>query len=460
MDRSILDEARFEPVDRDGWRQLAEGALKGAPFETLVSTTLDGISYGPIEARWPHARPIARRRTGPWTIVQRVDDPDLERAARQVGDDLSGGADALALTRAGAPTASAFGLAALDRDRLEALLGDRRPALFLDGGSDAEADALAALAGERALAVHLGRDPFAAALLRDGTAPPPDAAFAERVMALHATAGGTVLAADGRIAHNAGASEAQELAVVLAALAGLLRVFEAAGIGPQDLLSMTALRLAADQEQFLTIAKLRAARLLHRRLAEACGVADPGTAFIHAETSLRMLAARDIETNILRNTVAAFGAGVGGADAVTIVPHTFSRGLPDAPARRLARNTQVLLIHECHLDHVTDPAAGAGGIEALTEALAERAWGLFQEIEAEGGLGKSLASGALAARIGKARAARAGEVKAGRRAILGTTLYPPADERPVGVLAEAGDHGPSAALAPAPLHLDIEENAP
>ena len=134
-------------------------------------------------------------------------------------------------------------------------------------------------------------------------------------------------------------------------------------------------RLAADADQFLTMAKFRALRQLWARVEQACGLA-PKPAFIAAETAWRMLTQRDAYVNMLRATMATFAAGLAGANAVTVLPHTLALGLPDAFARRVARNTQLVLLEESNLAKVSDPAAGSGGVESLTKELCESAWAL------------------------------------------------------------------------------------
>jgi methylmalonyl-CoA mutase len=147
-----------------------------------------------------------------------------------------------------------------------------------------------------------------------------------------------------------------------------------------------------------------------------------------------MLTKRDAETNILRNTIAAFSAGIGGADTVSILPHTLAHGLPDAFARRIARNTQLILAGESHLDFVIDPVAGSGAIDALTGSLCEKAWDEFRRIEAEGGMLESLSKGHFQERVKAAREERAVKFRDGERAILGTTIYPAPEERAVATL--------------------------
>jgi methylmalonyl-CoA mutase len=155
-----------------------------------------------------------------------------------------------------------------------------------------------------------------------------------------------------------------------------------------------------------------------------------------------MTTRRDPWVNMLRTTIAAFSAGIGGADAITVLPFTAALGLPDAFARRAARNTQLILLDESNLARVADPAAGAGGFEALTDALCEKAWGLFQEIEREGGILESLKGETLQGRIAAVRAQREKAVATRREPITGTSEFPNINEADVTVLMPA-PHGPS-----------------
>jgi methylmalonyl-CoA mutase len=147
-----------------------------------------------------------------------------------------------------------------------------------------------------------------------------------------------------------------------------------------------------------------------------------------------MTTRRDPWVNMLRTTVAAFSAGIGGADAVTVLPFTAALGLPDAFARRIARNIQAILLDEANLSRVTDPAAGAGGFEALTDALCEKAWGLFQEIEREGGILESLKGDTLQARITAVRAQREKAIATRKEPITGTSEFPNINDADVSVL--------------------------
>ena len=232
----------------------------------------------------------------------------------------------------------------------------------------------------------------------------------------------------GRIWHDAGASEAQELAILCAGLVEALRAGEATGIAPQALAQRTDLHLMTDADFLLSIAKLRAARALVHRIAEAAGL-PAGMRWLTAETAPRMFTRYDPWTNILRATLATQAALIGGAAAVTVRPHTDTLGFADAHARRIARNIPLIMMEESALRQVIDAAGGSYAIEALTRALAERAWALFQEVEAQGGLAAAVASGWIAEQIEEMARRRRHEIATRRRPITGVSEYPNLDER-------------------------------
>ncbi len=184
----------------------------------------------------------------------------------------------------------------------------------------------------------------------------------------------------------------------------------------------------------MTIAKLRAARQLWARVAEVVGTADAGAARIHAVTSLPMMTQRDPWVNMLRTTLAAFSAGVGGADTVQV--HPFDAAIPGGLhgtsasfARRIARNTQLLLLEESHIGQVLDPAGGSWFVEDLTAQLAEQAWAHFQDIEARGGF--VAARDYVAAQIAEVAARRSADIAHRRTAITGVNEFPNLDEKPL-----------------------------
>ena len=449
----------FEPATRERWRGAVEAALKGGDFEKrLVSRTADGLRIEPLyEPAAPVAQPV--RAPGPWRLAQRIDHPDIEKAAAQALTDLEGGADALVLVDAAAPAARGFGLDLADVDGLDAALkGVMLPliALRLDAGPRGfELAALLKGLVERRgddpteLDLDLGLDPLGT---QAATGCPVEGWEGRLAQALTDFSGfrGRVALADARPYHEAGAGEVQELAAVLATAVAYLRALEAGGHDLERARDAIAVLLVADADEFLTIAKFRAIRRLWARVEEACGL-EPKPLRVLAETAWRMMTRRDPFVNILRTAMACASAGLGGADSVTALPYTLALGLPDAFARRVARNSQIVLIEESNLAKVSDPAAGAGGFEALTAELTERAWAAFQEIEREGGIAKSLASGGLAGRIETVRADRARAVATRKAPLTGASEFPFLAERPVSVLdvtpREAAERGAGALLS-------------
>ena len=244
-------------------------------------------------------------------------------------------------------------------------------------------------------------------------------------LASHRHQGVTVLAADGRPYHEAGASEAEELAALLATTVAYLRAAESQGVAAADALPHIAIELAADADQFLTIAKFRACRRLVWRIAEASGAAAAVTKLrFSATTSERMMARRDPWVNLLRTTMACAAAAMGGADRITVRPYCWPLGRPDAFARRAARNTHHVLMEESGLARVADPAGGSFAVEKVTDDLAHAAWRLFQEIEAQGGMAQALISGFVAKKINATAAARARLIATGRQELTGTSAFP------------------------------------
>ncbi len=225
----------------------------------------------------------------------------------------------------------------------------------------------------------------------------------------------------------------QELAFVLAAGVGYLRAIESAGVALEEAQGMIYARLSADADQFLTMAKFRALRLLWARIEQASGL-TPRPLLISADTAWRMLTQRDPYVNMLRATIATFSAGLGGADSINVLPHTLALGLPDPFARRAARNTQLVLLEESNLAKVSDPAAGSGGIESLTRELCEAAWSLFQEIERAGGVFAALEQNLIQRKVAATRAVREANIARRKEVLTGASEFPNLHEAQVAVL--------------------------
>ncbi len=433
----------FPKTTEDEWRALVEKALKGAPFERLQTRTYDGNLIEPLYQPAQGKEPIpGRSPREPWGVMQRIDLQDAEAANKQLLDDLYNGAPGLQLVLKGAVGDYGY---ALDPSKLEAVLKevlfDKGVEIELDCGEDADgaAEALANLieatgTSPVACVVRFGLDPlgvFAAYGSLSKSWPELAPEFAARIKAL-AEAGfkGPFAVADGRPVHAAGGSEGQELAFVLASAVAYLRALEEAGIDLAQARKMIFFRLAADQNQFLTLAKFRALRRLWARIEEACGL-DPEPAHVSAETGWRMLTKRDPYGNIVRTTIACAAAAIGGANAMSVLPYTAALGNPRDHARRVARNTQLILTEESNLHQVADPAAGSGALEAFTDDLCRSAWTLFQEIEKSGGVYEALTAGLIQNHVADTRAERDKNVAKRKEAMIGTSDFPDLDEEAV-----------------------------
>ncbi len=444
--------ARDFPLSSEAdWQALVKEALKGAPLSSLRSTSYDGIAIEPLYARAKDGNVIPGRAPGEaWAVMQRVDLPDADAANAQILDDLNHAASGIVLVFDGAVGDYGYALPATEAAIEAALKG-----VHLDWGVPIELDfgppsrpAAALMASyvkanglaPRSVNLRFGFDPFGAMATR-GVAPKPWSELAPEVTALIGSLAeqgfaGPFAVADGRPVHAAGGSEAQELAFALANAVAYLRALEAHGISLEDARCLIFFRLAADQDQFLTIAKFRAIRKLWARIEEACGLA-PSRACVVGETAWRMMTKRDPHGNIVRGTIAALAAAVGGADAVTVLPFSAALGIPDGFARRIARNTQTILIEEANLHRVADPAAGSGAIEFLTEQLCEKAWTLFQEIERVGGSFEALKAGLIQKAVGKVRAEREANIAGRKDSVIGTSDFPDLAEEPVALLGAA-----------------------
>jgi methylmalonyl-CoA mutase len=439
--------AEFEPATLDQWRRLALGVLRKsgvagadgrsassrvgedtppeAVDDLLSTTTYDGIRIAPL---YPPAPRAASTATAGWDVRQRHGGTDPGAVRNAIVDDLEGGTTSIWLDL------HPGGWAADDPADLGTALSKILDGFYLDlagivldagpAGADAAATALLRIAADRGTPAtgNLGLDPCGWAA-RGGDEPDlaPAVAWARRCAAEHPTM--RSLTVDATPYHEAGGSDAQELGVALATGVAYLRALTDAGLSIDAALGQLEFRYAASADQFLTISKFRAARRTWARVARACGAA-PAEQRQHAVTSAAMMTARDPWVNMLRTTLACFGAGIGGADAVTVTPFDAVLGRPDSFGRRIARNTQSLLLDEAHLGRVADPAGGSGYVEALTDDLAQAAWDFFQEIERTGGIGAALSSGLVQQRLAQTWTTRADNIAHRRDAIVGVSEFP------------------------------------
>jgi methylmalonyl-CoA mutase len=350
-------------------RRLTDEDDDSLVWQQLTRTTLDGIEVTPLgtpellDGLDLTGRPT---RTGDWDIRAHLGVVDAKVAHEEAMTDLENGVTSLWLRL----PADADLDSVLDT-LLDGVFLDLAP-VVLDATGDPVVAAEAFVAYAEDVELHAGTNLGIPAAQATGTA-------AE----LAGGAGVLGFVVDATPVHDRGASDVQELAHSMHVAAAYLRTLTEAGVSAADAAALVEFRYAVTDEQFGSIAKLRAARRLWARVLELSGVTGV-TGVVqrqHVVTSRPMMSAYDPWVNMLRTTVAAFAAGVGGADAVTVLPFDSPLGRPDAFGRRIARNTSSLLISEAHLARVADPAGGAYAVEKLTDDLAAAAWALFGRLD-------------------------------------------------------------------------------
>jgi methylmalonyl-CoA mutase len=453
--------SHFPPASRQAWERLAAKGLAGAGIDSLAAETLDGIRIEPIYAvaglapalmdlvpgEAPFVRGTLRADESgrPWQGLGLHADDDAGAVNAAIRDDLANCADGVVLHlavpgRFGLPPRydairTALESVELAGTAIEVMAGDQflgaaqSLATLWDGAGVPElrrvgainADPLGTLAATGALEEGLWRNlDTLAHYVASNIDRQPNV---------------RLVLADARPYHEAGASEAEELAAMLSTFLVYLKHLEEAGVRPDVALNRMGVALATDTDLFLSMAKLRAARGLVWRVMAAAGYGEAAIGLkIAVSTSARMLTQLSPNTNLLRNTIAATAAVLGGADSVTVLPYTWPLGRADAEARRLARNTLNILAEESHLGRVCDPGGGSAYLESLTDALARKAWTLFQEIEAGGGMTRALTSGAFAQRVGATAARRERLMAEGRLPLVGVSVFPDVDEPAMAVM--------------------------
>ncbi len=414
-------------------RLLDSPTYEGFAIRPLY-TALDELPEPPLPGEWPYLRggDALRDVKSGWKVAEAL---PANRVAGVAAEDVNAAVLA-GLAEGVSALLIRVGESGVAPGQLEKVLDGvylSMAPVILDAGADylAACDALLAVVAEvepdqrATLSVDLGADPLTASLSdRPTPAIQQVVGVAKQVAGSHGVRAITV---DGPAFHNLGANATWELAGSVAAAVAYLRVLTASGLPVAQALRQISFRLAADDDQFMTVAKVRALRELWARVAEVVGQPESGAAVVHAETSLPMMTQRDPWVNMLRTTLAAFGAGVGGADTVLVFP--FDVAIPDgfpgmatSFARRMARNIQLLLLEESHVGRILDPAGGSWFVEDLTEQLARQSWQHFQSIEKHGGFVD--ARDYIADQIGEIAARRTDDIAHRRTTITGVNEYP------------------------------------
>ena len=390
-------------------------------LEKLSSLTDDGLPVAPIyplSGTNTPSLPVAARADAKWKMLTRIDHPAPAEANAQLLRDLEQGADGAVLVLRGSGSSHGFGIELADYTSYDTLFDNifvDATSLRFDGMTTAQLTLWSDFCDRRNYdqsRLDISLDAHDVSGLKDSSAR---------------------LIADATKWHDKGATAAQELGFALAEIVSVMCDLSGSGVDGHAIPNRIGVALSCDADQFETMAKFRAMRLLWNQLLQAMGSVE-SPLNIHATTSWRMMGRRDPWTNVLRMTMASFAAGLGGADSVTVLPHTQALGLPDAFARRVARNISLILQEESHLGKMVDPAAGAGVYDTLTLSLAEAGWTIFQSLEAQGGFAAATENGAIDQMVADSRTARMSDVVTRKIVSLGNSHFAQLDAPAVDTL--------------------------
>jgi methylmalonyl-CoA mutase len=405
----------------------------------LTYVGVDGVEIDPLYVQpdnqvvgMPAVTPFTRgsaAETTPWIVAQLHEDGDIARTTAAIQDELNAGGTGVWL-RVDAD--------AISPDTLGKVLAGVKPeaAPVCVSSITQQADAADALlnffAGEATedAAGNLGIDPMAQAAVTGEAADLSD--LSQWVRKAGSYPNCRALTVDVTPYDNASCGDIDQLAFAIATGIEYVRELDEQGVDAEEAFDQILFRVAVTADEFLSISRVRALRRLWARVGEVLKVPENKRgAMQHAVTSWRIMSKDDPWVNLLRTTVGAFSAGVGGVEIMTVLPHDTAYGLPTKFSRRIARNIQLVNGEEAHVGRVKDPAGGAWTFEALTEQLAEKAWARVQEIETLGGMSAALAQGKVAEWIKETCDERCARLATRKIPLTGVSMFPKEDEAPL-----------------------------
>jgi methylmalonyl-CoA mutase len=470
---SAMKQQSFPIPSFEEWKQEVEKSLNGKPFEKLYSTTYENITIKPIYTRYD-LEPLAHveqypgfpgyvRGTKPngyirepWKVSQEISASSPKEWNEIVKHDLERGQTEIhiVLERLGFPVTSL--------DDIESMFSG----ISLDMYSlrvDAGVQSLSFLA---LFAAYLQKRQIPFDAVRGTIGMDPVGVLAEKGQLSTSLAALYDVMADvtkwakenmpdvktvivrGEPYHNGGANAVQELAFAFATAVEYINECLDRGLAIDDIARRIQFSFAVGSNFFMEIAKLRAARLVWSNIVQAFGGSEQSQKIaMHARTSYFTKTVYDPYVNMLRATAEAFAATIGGADSLHVSPFDEAIGRADEFSRRIARNTQLILLEEAHIANVIDPAGGSYYVETLTAQVAEETWKLFQQIEEKGGMVKALQDGFAQTEVENVAEQRRNNVKKRKEKIVGTNFYANLAETPVQKADENGEkHLSSSAL--------------
>jgi methylmalonyl-CoA mutase len=439
--------AEFPPVSPQQWEEAIKDSLKGVDISKIFWRTDEGFDVKPFYTKidleglidltyYPNVYPYLRGYNDKkllWQVIQNIDEIDLKTANEIAIKSTSNGADAVE-----------FNIPNIDnKDDLSILFNNLDLANHsVHFSSSYSYSILAQIIKEWAtennfdlnlLKGSFNFDFFAYYLLNGSYYNSFDDNVNELTTLFNFLSNWNpnfkIININGDIYHNAGANAVQELAFSLAQMVNYLDILTDNGISIDQAIKRIRLTLGLGSTYFIEIAKLRAARLLISKVLTAYELSKDKTKIcIHSKTGIFNKTAYDVYNNMLRNTVEAMSAIIGGADEITILPHDITLHKSNDFSRRIARNVQLILRDEAHFDNVIDPAGGSYLIENLTKSIAQHAWDLFCQIEDMGGFKDVMENSWIKNEIEKSAENKLNAILKRKSTVIGINNYPNMNE--------------------------------
>lgn len=430
----------FPPISTKEWMDKVTADLKGADFEKkLVWRTTEGFNVKPFYRQedleqityldsLPGSFPYVRgnnKKGNPWYVRQDIDVTDVAAANAKAKEILYKGVDSLGFCLCECDLSQATMEQLLDGICLDAIEINftTTSARLVEAAKVFVAYVKAQKYNLDAIKGSFNFDPHGRLLCKGNTG--LDDAIASAAEIIEATAdlpNVKAISVNAKYFNNAGAYITQELAYGLSMAHDYMAALTEAGLPAQVVADNLKFNFGVGSNYFMEIAKFRAGRLLWSKIVTEYGV--DAKMIVHAETSKWNKTIYDAHANLLRTQTESMSACLGGVDSITVLPFDASYKSGDAFSERIARNQQLLLKEESHLDKIADPSAGSYYIETLTQEMAAQAWKLFVTVEDKGGYYAAIKEGFIQAEVKVSADKRRKAVATRRENLLGTNQYP------------------------------------
>ena len=431
--------SEFPPISTEKWEELIMADLKGADYtKKLVWKTIEGINVQPYY-RAENLNNLnlhpSTKETNNWDIRQDVFESDIKTANAIALAGIKRGVNSIGFDAVNVETDKDLEILLAGIDITKVKINFLMAKCFLELTKKLIAFVKAKSIDKNLVLGSLNFDPYVNALYTGKLCCSEKEIAAQGVEIMNLIKANIpnfdVITINGNLFNNAGASIVQELAYALSAANEYLFMLTDNGIAAHSVGYRTVFSFATGSNYFMEIAKIRAARILWKKIMQEYNPKCESAydIFVATQSSFYNKSIYDPYVNMLRTTTESMSAAIAGADSISVYPFDSTYKESDEFSRRIANNQQIILKEESYLDKVVDPSAGSYFIENLTNSIASHAWDIFKAIEAKGGFLAAIKSGYIQDEIEKISAIRAKEVSTRKTSILGTNQYPNLNEK-------------------------------